>query len=62
VLAAANTCNVSAAASQTQFFAQGDPVTPGTTGVRYFGTNETGMIRQNVAALTNAMNTGTPLQ
>ena len=62
VLAAASTCNVAAAASQTQFFAQGDPVTPGTTGVRFFGTNETGMIRQNTAALTNAMNTGTPLQ
>src|SRR5262245_21379853 len=56
VFAAASTCNASAAASQTQFFAQADPATAGTTGTRYFGTNETGMIRQHTAALTNAMN------
>lgn len=62
VLAAANTCNGSAAATATQFYAGGEPVTPGTTGTRFFGTNETGMIRQHTATIGNAMALGTPLQ
>jgi type IV pilus assembly protein PilA len=35
--------------SSTQFYATGNPATPGTTGTRYFGVNESGTIRQDPA-------------
>ncbi len=53
VMAQAATCN-NAANSFTEFFADGAPTTPGTTGVRYFATNQTGLIKQSMAALTVA--------
>ena len=53
VVAAAQTCNTSAP-SHTAFFADGQPVTPGTTGVRYFATDQTGLIKQSNAAITTA--------
>ena len=55
------TCS-SVTAASGRYDANADPLTAGTTGVRYFGTNETGMIRQHTAAVTNAMTEGTPLQ
>ncbi len=53
VMAQADTCN-NAANSFTEFFADGSPTTPGTTGVRYFATNQTGLIKQSTAAITTA--------
>jgi prepilin-type N-terminal cleavage/methylation domain-containing protein len=61
VTAAANTCNAAAAASSTEFFATGAPATAGTTGTRFFATDQSGQIRQDVAALAN-MAAGSPLQ
>jgi prepilin-type N-terminal cleavage/methylation domain-containing protein len=61
VMAAANTCNT-AADSHTEFFATGAPVTHGTTGTRYFGTDHSGMIRQDPAAPIAAITDGTALQ
>jgi prepilin-type N-terminal cleavage/methylation domain-containing protein len=49
------------AATSTQFFATGGPTTAGTTGTRFFGTDESGMIRQDIAALAD-MTAGLPLQ
>ena len=46
VLAAAATCNATAD-SHTEFFATAAPTTPGTTGTRFFGTDHSGMIRQD---------------
>ena len=45
----ADTCN-NAADSHTEFFASAAPVTPGTTGSRYFATDHSGMIRQSANA------------
>jgi len=45
VLAAAETCNGASAPSSTRFVAYGNPTTPGTTGVRRFGVDETGVLR-----------------
>ena len=42
----AETCNTAAAASSTEFFAATEPGSPGSTGVRYFATDHSGMIRQ----------------
>ncbi len=50
VMAAGNTCNNAATGSSTQFFATGEPATPGTTGTRYFATDMSGQIRQGTAA------------
>jgi prepilin-type N-terminal cleavage/methylation domain-containing protein len=44
VLAAANTCN-GQGPSSTQFVATGNPTTPGSTGVRRFGVDESGLMR-----------------
>jgi prepilin-type N-terminal cleavage/methylation domain-containing protein len=44
VLAAANTCNTTAD-STTLFLTTANPVTDGTTGVRAFGVDQTGVIR-----------------
>jgi type IV pilus assembly protein PilA len=45
VLEAADTCNTSGD-SMTEFFATTGPATEGSTGVRYFATDHSGMIRQ----------------
>jgi prepilin-type N-terminal cleavage/methylation domain-containing protein len=43
------TCNASAAHAMSGYFAKGDPVTPGRTGTRYFGTNTRGTIFEDTA-------------
>jgi prepilin-type N-terminal cleavage/methylation domain-containing protein len=58
---AADTCNA-AAASHTEFFATAAPTTPGTTGTRYFGSDHSGMIRQDAANPIAAITDGIPLQ
>ena len=45
VIAAAATCNGASAPSSTRFVAYGNPTTAGSTGVRRFGVDETGVIR-----------------
>ena len=62
VLVAANTCNSAAADSSTQFFANADPGTPGSTGTRFFATDESGMIRQDTAGTIADIGKGIPLQ
>jgi type IV pilus assembly protein PilA len=52
VLAAADTCNTASAASTAGFFATAAPATAGSTGTRYFATDQSGQIRQDDAALT----------
>jgi len=61
VTVAADTCNGSADDSETEFFGQGDPLTPGSTGTRFFAVDHTGQIRQDSAQLAD-MTVGTPLQ
>ena len=61
VQAAANTCNT-AADSHTEFFAAAAPTTHGSTGTRYFGTDHSGMIRQDPNAAIAAITDGTALQ
>jgi len=55
VLAAAATCNA-VAASMTTFISTANPTTDGTTGVRAFGVNDTGVIRWTgaTAGITDA--------
>jgi type IV pilus assembly protein PilA len=62
VLAAGESCNTSTNPTMTGFFAQTEPASPGSTGVRYFATDETGMIRQNSAGAVTDMTVGIPLQ
>ena len=57
---AADICD-SGVATSTEFFTTATPATPGQTGVRYFATDNSGQIRQDVAALA-AITDGTPLQ
>ena len=61
VLVKGSTCNTAAADSSTQFFATAAPATPGSTGVRYFATDHSGMIRQGTAVLAKITD-GAPLQ
>ena len=61
VLAAADTCNGSANASETEFFAIADPISAGFTGRRFFAADQSGLIRQDTAQLAD-MTAGTPLQ
>ena len=61
VMAAANTCNVSSVASRTGYFLKADPAAAGSTGTRYFASDQSGMIRQHTATHTT-MAMGTPLQ
>jgi prepilin-type N-terminal cleavage/methylation domain-containing protein len=61
VQAAANTCNA-AADSHTEFFAAGAPTSHGSTGTRYFGTDHSGMIRQDPNAPIAVITDGTALQ
>jgi hypothetical protein len=57
---AADVCN-GVAPTNTTYFASAAPATAGTTGTRFFATNQTGMIRQgNVALLV--IGDGTALQ
>ncbi|MEQ1895859.1 MAG: prepilin-type N-terminal cleavage/methylation domain-containing protein [Vicinamibacterales bacterium] len=51
VMAQAATCN-NANNSYTAFFVDAAPLTPGTTGVRYFATDQTGLIKQSMAPIT----------
>jgi prepilin-type N-terminal cleavage/methylation domain-containing protein len=60
VMAQALTCN-NAADTHTQFFATADPVTLGTTGSRFFGTDHSGMIRQDPTAAIALITDGTAL-
>ena len=60
VVLAASICP-DALATSTQFFVTADPSSPGSTGTRYFGTDESGSIRQDVATLAD-MTAGVPLQ
>jgi type IV pilus assembly protein PilA len=54
VLTAANTCNVSAAASRAMYHVTADPVSRGQTGTRSFGSDHRGTIYySNTAALAN---------
>ena len=57
---AADIC-ASAVATSTQYFLTARPQTLGTTGTRFFGTNESGQIRQDNAAIA-AIADGVPLQ
>ena len=55
------TCNGAAADPKTGFFATGNPAQPGTTGTRFFGVDETSLIRQGTAPLPDAKS-GSPVQ
>jgi type IV pilus assembly protein PilA len=60
VMSASDTCNGSGNDTQTEFFANGDPI--GTsTGSRYFGTDQTGLIRQGSTTILDITD-GIPLQ
>ncbi len=61
VLAAADTCNGSANASETEFFATADPISAGLTGRRFFAADQSGLIRQDTVQLAD-MTAGLPLQ
>ena len=60
VLAADDTCNGSANDTETEFFANGDPISA-SLGARFFGANHTGQIRQDTAAIDD-ISDGIPLQ
>src|SRR5688572_11587714 len=54
VLTAANTCNVSAAASRAMYHVRADPVSRGQTGTRSFGSDHRGTIYySNTAVIAN---------
>jgi len=55
------TCNSSAADPKTGFFATGQPAQPGTTGTRFFGVDETSLIKQGTGPLADAKS-GSPVQ
>jgi prepilin-type N-terminal cleavage/methylation domain-containing protein len=55
------TCNGSAADPKNGFFATGEPAQPGSTGTRFFGVDETSLIKQGTAPLPDAK-AGAPLQ
>jgi len=54
-------CNAAAAQPMSSYAAIANPVTPGSTGTRYFGTDTRGTIFQNTAVQTLTV-AGTPLQ
>jgi len=60
VLAAGATCNGSANATETEFFANGDPISA-TTGSRFFGLDHSGQIRQGATPILDIAD-GIPLQ
>ena len=51
ITVSANTCNGSAADAVSGFYASANPVTPGSSGSRYFGTDTRGTIFQDTAAV-----------
>ena len=55
------TCNEAAADPKTGFFATGQPAQPGTTGTRFFGVDDTSLIKQGTGPLADAK-TGSPVQ
>ena len=57
----ARTCNGSAADPKTGFFASGQPAQPGSTGTRFFGVDETSLIKQGNTPLVDAK-AGSPVQ
>jgi hypothetical protein len=57
----ARTCNGSAADPKTGFFAAGAPADPGSTGTRFFGVDETSLIKQGNSPLADAKS-GSPVQ
>jgi prepilin-type N-terminal cleavage/methylation domain-containing protein len=59
VLADGDACN--GTGSETEYFAIGDPVAPGLSGLRYFGLDHTGVIKQDLSQLGD-MTDGVPLQ
>ena len=61
VLAAASACSAVGSDTETEFFAIGDPASPGSTGTRFFATDQSGQIRQDSASLAD-MTAGIPLQ
>ena len=61
VLVAGDTCNGSTDDTVTNFFADGEPDVAGTTGTRFFATDQSGQIRQGNTALTTITD-GIPLQ
>jgi type IV pilus assembly protein PilA len=61
VTLAADTCNGAADDAVAEFFAQGDPHDPGTTGVRFFAADQTGQMRQDTAQLADML-AGIPLK
>jgi len=59
VLAAGQACN--GTGSESQYFATGDPVASGVSGIRYFGLDHSGVIKQDLSQLGD-MTDGVPLQ
>ena len=57
----ARTCNGASADPKTGFFAAGEPAQPGTTGTRFFGVDETSLIKQGNTPLPDSK-TGSPVQ
>ena len=55
------TCNEASADPRTGFFASGQPAQPGTTGTRFFGVDETSLIKQGTGPLADAK-AGSPVQ
>ena len=55
------TCNASAADPKTGFFATADPAQPGSTGTRFFGVDETSLIKQGTSPLADSKS-GSPVQ
>ena len=62
VLPGAYTCNAVGNASVSGYFATAEPVDQGSTGTRFFGTDESGQIRQDPAAAIAVITDGTALQ
>ncbi len=60
VMISTDTCNGSGSDSESEFFANGDPISP-STGGRFFGTNETAHIRQGTGHIADITDGG-PLQ
>jgi type IV pilus assembly protein PilA len=61
IMPAADTCNDADEDAVAEFFAQGDPSDPGTTGIRFFAADESGEMRQDSAQLAD-MTDGIPLK
>jgi hypothetical protein len=55
------TCNGSAADPKNGFFATGAPAQPGDTGTRFFGVDDSGLIKQGTGPLADAKS-GSPVQ